>query len=198
MSTAHWVVIFLLFSKRNRALLSCHQLWRTPGQQNPWLPKLKLYTRDSQSPPLSIGALAPFHHSVPPKNSIILVSQYNVYIPQLRVETSHIYMCWQSQLSISDICMLAKPLHLYYNNFNNLSACWTSLCWPYCGDFRKINKNENENEIQLGPKRSPSRVSQSTLYKHEWTCSKDFAANDVWYVQSGFVICASLMFFTVK
>ena len=26
-----------------------------------------------------------------------------------------------------------------------LSACWTSFCWPYCGVFGKINKNENEN-----------------------------------------------------
>ena len=54
----------------------------------------------------------------------------------------YIYMCWQSQFSISDTCMLAKPLHLYCNNFDYLSACWTSLCWPCCGVFGKKNNKK--------------------------------------------------------
>ena len=40
----------------------------------------------------------------------------------------NIFMCVDNPNFQSLTCMLAKPLHLYNNNFNYLSACWTSLC----------------------------------------------------------------------
>ena len=40
----------------------------------------------------------------------------------------YIFIFVDNPNSQSLTCMLAKPLHLYHNNFNYLSACWTSLC----------------------------------------------------------------------
>ena len=64
-------------------------------------------------------------------------------------------------------CMLAKPLHLYHNNFNYLSACWTSLCWPYCGVFRKIKKDEEEKNVEVVFWQSWPFMAPYSFYFHD-------------------------------
>ena len=64
-------------------------------------------------------------------------------------------------------CMLAKPLHLYHNNFNYLSACWTSLCWPYFGVFRKIKKDEEEKNVEVVFWQSWPFMAPYSFYFHD-------------------------------
>ena len=61
----------------------------------------------------------------------------------------YLLICVDNPNSQSLTCMLAKPLHLYCKNFNYLSTYWTSLCWPYCEMFGKINKNEKNEKWMM-------------------------------------------------
>ena len=58
----------------------------------------------------------------------------------------YLSICVDNPNSQSLTCMLAKPLHLYHSNFNYLSTCWTSLCWPNSEMFGKMNKNEKKKK----------------------------------------------------
>ena len=49
----------------------------------------------------------------------------------------------EAHISRRELCIF----HSFYNNFNYLSACWTSLCWPYCGVFGKIKKMKKKMKM---------------------------------------------------
>ena len=76
----------------------------------------------------------------PPQNSQFLVFFTMWKFHHCKREDSYIYQCRQSQFQSVTICicMLARPLHWYYNNFNYI--CWRPYIVKYLENKQEWKK----------------------------------------------------------